>query len=135
MENNQETMIQATQMMEKPGDNDSSSNPDDGEQPGDDSSSNPDDGENQETMIQVNQTLETIQGIMTQASKMMEEINQETVVIINNHLNMMGILVRIKVIIIQILDQMDQIMVRKIIPIAIQIIIVIIQSFRTLKYQ
>ena len=81
---------------------------------------------NQETMIQVNQTLETIQGIMTQASKMMEEINQETVVIINNHLNMMGILVRIKVIIIQILDQMDQIMVRKIIPIAIQIIIVII---------
>lgn len=77
-------------------------------------------------MIQVNQTLETIQGIMTQASKMMEEINQETVVIINNHLNMMGILVRIKVIIIQILDQMDQIMVRKIIPIAIQIIIVII---------
>lgn len=121
-------MIQATQMMENvPGDNDSSSNPDDGEQPGDnDSSSNPDDGENQETMIQVNQTLETIQGIMTQASKMMEEINQETVVIINNHLNMMGILVRIKVIIIQILDQMDQIMVRKIIPIAIQIIIVII---------
>ena len=43
---------------------------------------------------------------------MMEEINQETVVIINNHLNMMGILVRIKVIIIQILDQMDQIMVQ-----------------------
>lgn len=114
-------------MEKRPGDNDSSSNPDDGEQPGDnDSSSNPDDGENQETMIQVNQTLETIQGIMTQASKMMEEINQETVVIINNHLNMMGILVRIKVIIIQILDQMDQIMVRKIIPIAIQIIIVII---------
>ena len=120
-------MIQAADDGQQSGNNDSSSNPDDEEQPGDnDSSSNPDDGENQETMIQVNQTLETIRGIMTQASKMMEEINQETVVIINNHLNMMGILVRIKVIIIQILDQMDQIMVRKIIPIAIQIIIVII---------
>ena len=82
------------------------------EKPGDNDSGKPDTGNNP--------------GIMTQASKMMEEINQETVVIINNHLNMMGILVRIKVIIIQILDQMDQIMVRKIIPIAIQIIIVII---------
>ena len=51
---------------------------------------NPDDGENQETMIhqaiqmaennleimiQANPTMETIRGIMTQASKMMEEIN------------------------------------------------------------
>ena len=115
MENSQEIMIHQAippNDEEQPGDNDSSSNPDGGEQPGDNDSGKP--------------TLETIQGIMTQASKMMEEINQETVVIINNHLNMMGIFVRIKVIIIQILDQMDQIMVRKIIPIAIQIIIVII---------
>ena len=46
---------------EQPGDNDSSSNPDGGEQPGDNDSGKPDNGNNQ--------------GIMTQASKMMEEIN------------------------------------------------------------
>ena len=126
MENNQETMIQATQMMEnnqeimihhnpddgeQPGDNDSSSNPDDGEKPGDNDSGKPDTGNNPGN----NDSGEQDDG----GNKPGDSGNHQQP---PKH---DGNLVRIKVIIIQILDQMDQIMVRKIIPIAIQIIIVI----------